>query len=164
MDLDSTKVLLQNRLYPQDINYYSLKTHQCLSDPEIPLLTNDTILIAPCLHAVQRISEAAFYLYRLLDNREHLILKVILGEGKEIKKYLFSKDSYLTGATGGENGSFGIQAKLSGVIDLAPESSLGIIDVFLNLEDDIKIYVEDRNNWSDFVYNLNIEKDVSDLK
>lgn len=164
LDLDSTKVLLQNRLYPQDINYYSLKTHQCLSDPEIPFLANDTILIAPCLHAVRQIAEAANYLYRLLDNRKHLILKVILGEGKEIKKYLFSKDSYLTTTTGGGNRSYGLQAKLSGVIDLTSRSSLGIIDVFLNLGDDIKIYVENKNNWSDFVYKLNVEKDVSDPK
>lgn len=163
LDLDSTKVLLQDKLYPQDINYYSLKTHQCLSDPEIPPLTNNTILIAPCLHAVQQIYEISYYLYRILDNKKYLILKVILG-GAEQKKYLFSKDSYLTGTTGGENGSFGLQAKLSGVIDLTEGSSLGIIDVFLNLEDDIKIYIEDRNNWSDFVYKLNVEKDVSDLK
>lgn len=163
LDLDSTKVLLQNRLYPQDINYYSLKTHKCLSDSGIPSLTNDIILVSPCLYASQQIYEISYYLYRILDNKKYLILKVILG-GSNKKMYLFSKDSYLTIATGGGNRSFGIQAKLSAVIDLTEGSSLGIIDVFLNLEDDIKIYLEDRNNWSDFVHKLSVEKDVSDLK
>ena len=158
LEVDSEKILLQSLLDENIINYYSLSTQKCLSDDLIPL-TFETVQVIPDCFASRMLDKIQQYYYHIIKKEDYIKLRIDYQNGSK-DSILFMSGSCLTYYMGiSLNGNASV--KISGICSLVTP---GKTDILLNLDEIIKVYIEKKDNWSNFVFEQIHQKDnVSEI-
>jgi hypothetical protein len=148
LDIDSEKILLQSLSDENIINYYSLSTQKCLSDDLVPLTFEMVQVISDC-YASRMLDKIQQYYYNIIKKEDYIRLRIDYRNGYK-ESILFISGSSLTYTTGiSRNGCAAV--KISGICSLVTP---GKTEILLNLNELIKVYIEEKDNWTNFIKTL----------
>lgn len=148
LDEDPEKVLLKSSSLGDGwVNYFSKKTHICLSDEDVNPIPIGEIIINSDMYCSVQLSKLQDHLQKSLVSGKNYI-KLVISSYKSRRIILFTKNSSVVIRTGAGGGFW---LRFYDIINLT-ETKNTVIDV--DISESINIYEDgNKDNWSDYIFN-----------